>query len=220
MTFSKIKVSINAHFSSWLGADVTFWSLGWLSLVYTRRKTLRSLFHIKFNKLNYLDDRYLQNCDEPWYCRECCSTSFPFNPYLATKTSWLAYCFQFLWDKMLLCVRNPASGLLQISRKLKKWQRHHNFLHVIVILTCKMLLNAAKCQGCSFYHFWVIKRKPTGGKITQSPTQIRVNPFPTNFPLLYPLKASENLRFSDVFRGYRSGTLVGNGLRQYSQTCL
>ena len=26
----------------------------------------------------------------------------------------------------------------------------------------KMLLNAAKCQGYSFYHFWVIKGKPIG----------------------------------------------------------
>ena len=26
----------------------------------------------------------------------------------------------------------------------------------------EMLLNAAKCQGYSFYRFWVIKRKPTG----------------------------------------------------------
>ena len=25
-----------------------------------------------------------------------------------------------------------------------------------------MLLNAAKFQGYSFYHFWVIKEKPTG----------------------------------------------------------
>ena len=33
----------------------------------------------------------------------------------------------------------------------------------------KMLPNAAKCQGYSFYHFWVTKRKPTGeGKITPS----------------------------------------------------
>ena len=32
-----------------------------------------------------------------------------------------------------------------------------------------MLLNAAKSQGYSFYRFWVIKRKPTGGKITPSP---------------------------------------------------
>ena len=27
----------------------------------------------------------------------------------------------------------------------------------------RMLLNAAKFQGYSFYRFWVIKRKPTGG---------------------------------------------------------
>ena len=34
----------------------------------------------------------------------------------------------------------------------------------------------------------------------------------TNVLLLYPLKLSENQRFSDVFRGYRSEALVGNGL--------
>ena len=32
-----------------------------------------------------------------------------------------------------------------------------------------MLLNAAKCQGYSFYRFWVIKGKPTGGNYP--PTQ-------------------------------------------------
>ena len=36
--------------------------------------------------------------------------------------------------------------------------------------------------------------------------------FSTNVPLLYPLKTSENLCFSDVFRWYRSETLVKNGL--------
>ena len=39
-----------------------------------------------------------------------------------------------------------------------------------------------------------------------------VNPFSTNAPLLYSLKTSENFQFSDVFRGYRSGTLIENGL--------
>ena len=34
----------------------------------------------------------------------------------------------------------------------------------------KILLNAAKCQGCSFHVFWVIKGKRTGGsKITPPP---------------------------------------------------
>ena len=40
---------------------------------------------------------------------------------------------------------------------------------------------------------------------------MHINPFSTNVRLLYPLK---NLRFSDVFREYRSGTLVENGLRK------
>ena len=39
-----------------------------------------------------------------------------------------------------------------------------------------------------------------------------IKPFSTNVPLLYPLETSQNLRFSDVFRGYRSETLVKNGL--------
>ena len=29
-------------------------------------------------------------------------------------------------------------------------------------VSSKVLLNAAKSQGCSFHHFWVIKGKPTG----------------------------------------------------------
>ena len=41
---------------------------------------------------------------------------------------------------------------------------------------------------------------------------IQFNPFSTNAPFLYLLKTSENLRFFDVFRGFRSGALVGNGL--------
>ena len=41
--------------------------------------------HIKYNNLNYLDYRYLQNCDESWYCIECCSTIFPFNSLSSNK---------------------------------------------------------------------------------------------------------------------------------------
>ena len=41
-----------------------------------------------------------------------------------------------------------------------------------------MLLNAAKCQGYSFYRLWVIKGKPTGGGggggVKLPPTEIRV----------------------------------------------
>ena len=38
------------------------------------------------------------------------------------------------------------------------------------------------------------------------------NRFTTNVPLLCPLKISENLWFSDIFREYRSGTFVENEL--------
>ena len=34
------------------------------------------------------------------------------------------------------------------------------------------------------------------------------NPIHANVPLLYPLKTSENQRFSGVFRRYRNGTLA------------
>ena len=35
---------------------------------------------------------------------------------------------------------------------------------------------------------------------------VSFNPFHANVPFLYPLKTSENQRFSDMFRGYRNGT--------------
>ena len=38
------------------------------------------------------------------------------------------------------------------------------------------------------------------------------NPYSPSVTFLYPLKTSENLRFSDVFRGYRNVTLGEYGL--------
>ena len=53
---------------------------------------LRELWiHIKCNNLNYLDYSYLQNCDESWYCIECCSKIFPFN-FLSRNKKFLACC--------------------------------------------------------------------------------------------------------------------------------
>ena len=39
-----------------------------------------------------------------------------------------------------------------------------------------------------------------------SAVRVQVNFF--NVPFLYPLKMSENQRFSDIFRGYKNGTLA------------
>ena len=41
-----------------------------------------------------------------------------------------------------------------------------------------------------------------------------INPLESNVTFLYPLKTSENLWFSDVFRGYRNVTLDSNGLKR------
>ena len=49
-------------------------------------------------------------------------------------------------------------------------------------------------------------------KLLNNSQNTLLNPFSTNVPFLYALKTSENLRVSDVFRGYRSGTLVDDGL--------
>ena len=46
----------------------------------------------------------------------------------------------------------------------------------------------------------------------------KINPLQANVPILYPLKMSENQRFSDVFRGYKKGTLAWNGLKKTCQT--
>ena len=49
--------------------------------------------HIKCIYLNYLDYRYLQNCDESWYCIECCNTIFSFNSLLSNSLlNFLACC--------------------------------------------------------------------------------------------------------------------------------
>ena len=47
--------------------------------------------HIKCNKFNYLDYRYLQNCDESWYCTDCCSIIFLFNS-LSSNKNFLVCC--------------------------------------------------------------------------------------------------------------------------------
>ena len=48
-----------------------------------------------------------------------------------------------------------------------------------------------------------------------------VNLFHVNVPFLYPLKTSENLWFSDVFSGYKNGTLAWkNVFREYKNGTL
>ena len=152
------------------------------------------------------------------------------------KLSWRPFAFTS-YKFYRLCVRNPASGILQICHKSEKSQwrhnvptwRHRHFYDVGLFLLSSLvigssfmsisslvlelwqfifirvwpeigntpvwvlpniwrleqvkdvrlgtnvsneiLLKLAKCMSYSFYHFWVIKVKPTGGraKITPNP---------------------------------------------------
>ena len=45
--------------------------------------------HMKYNKLNHIDYKYLQGSIDPWYCLSCCSKICPFGTL--TKTSSLPW---------------------------------------------------------------------------------------------------------------------------------
>ena len=38
----------------------------------------QSWVHMKYNKPNYVNCKYLQSSNDPWYCLSCCSKIFPF----------------------------------------------------------------------------------------------------------------------------------------------
>ena len=56
-----------------------------------------------------------------------------------------------------------------------------------------MLMNSAKCQGCSFYHFWVIKGKPTGeGGIKWAPSHTHTHPDKVKAIYIYAFERSHH----------------------------
>ena len=42
------------------------------------RDLCQTWVHIKCNHLNYMDYKYLQDCNESWHCLPCSNTLFPF----------------------------------------------------------------------------------------------------------------------------------------------
>ena len=104
--------------------------------------------------------------------------------------------------RLLLKLARPCSSVFQINKKIR-----------IMIIANYILnkFNKASSQQRSRYLL---------NRLFSLADVFNFNPFSTNFPLLYPLKTSEKLQFSDVFRGYRSGTLVQNGvIRIYWTNC-
>ena len=74
--------------------------------------------HIKCKNLNYLDYRYLQNCDESWYCIECCSTFLPFNS-LSSNKNFLACCTSTDNNIQLNDLENDQDGSLSLKPSSK-----------------------------------------------------------------------------------------------------
>ena len=64
--------------------------------------------HIKCNKTRCLDYRYLQNCDEFWYYKDCYSTVFPFNS-LSSSKNFLACCTNTQWRDLKHDHNSPLS---------------------------------------------------------------------------------------------------------------
>ena len=86
--------------------------------------------HIKWKDLNYLDYRYFQNCDESWYCIECCRIVLPFNS-VSSKKNFLTY------------YTNADSNIWQIcfalkSQKIVMTQKIILHLNIMIIYLTKI----------------------------------------------------------------------------------
>ena len=64
----------------------------------------------------------------------------------------------------------------------------------------KILINAAKCQGCTFYHFWVINRKLTG--------EVKLTPCPPRLGLRTPYFTEHHQWLFLTVSGFSSASLL------------
>ena len=80
------------------------------------------------------------------------------------------------------------------------------------LISLKYLHQITKLLGKPYFITEQLSSGQSQRKRERKVTSRQTNSYSTNFPLLYSLKNLKN-RFSDVFRGYRSRTLVRNGLK-------
>ena len=104
-------------------------------------------------------------------------------PSFMSISSLVQKLWQFLFIKNWPEIRKSE---IPPSEFCPRWLRRVKNTKLGTNVSIEILLNAAKCQGCSFYHFWVIKGKLTeekggggeGGRGVKlplhPPTQIRV----------------------------------------------
>ena len=94
--------------------------------------------------------------------------------FIRCLVSFLNFLLSIFVSVINFLTENPEIGSIPIWVLPSTWRlRRVSDTKFGTNVSDEVLLNAAKCQGYSFYRFWVIKGKPTGGgaegKITHPP---------------------------------------------------
>ena len=123
---------------------------------------------------------------------------------------WLHERCNFIWSCHLFITWTECAQakILCIWMKVLNLERQWQFTWVRSVFLKGIF------WSCSYFTRWNIYEGGFLVKIINvlNPLIISVNPYSPNFTFLYPLKTSENRRFSDVFRGYSNVTLGEYGL--------
>ena len=110
--------------------------------------------------------------------------------------------FEYVYIKTLKNVKQ-----IKIKNFPKLQSRLNNQVHT-TISTIQMLKNQGYYTFLGKLYYLFLSKSIHRSNKPKYPIITKINPFQANVPFLYPLKISENQRFSDVFRGYKKGTLA------------
>ena len=139
-------------------------------------------------------------------------------PVKFLKFSRTPFSIEHLWWLLLKLYKTQKScmrGLVISALKLYYTAQKMKFSIKVFLSKCDQICNKLRIWSNFLEKFFTenfLYSSSNDTVILLIPCLI-LNPFPTNVPLLCPLKTSENRRFSDVFRGHRSGALVENRLK-------
>ena len=78
--------------------------------------------HIKYNDLSFIDYKFLQNSNDPWFCISCCSEIFPFST--VKNKNFISNFYDSNKASNIVC--KDSSLLLKPSEHLKQLVNHFN----------------------------------------------------------------------------------------------
>ena len=81
-----------------------------------------SWVHIKCGVLDYIDYKFLQNSNDPWFCISCCSETFPFS--VVKNKNFISNFYDS--SKFKNIVDKDSSLLLKLSKYLKQLVNQFN----------------------------------------------------------------------------------------------